>query len=108
VLPDGSFASHGFIALRALDANRDGVLDGRDPAFATLVMWADRDGNRASSPDELTPVTSTILSLSLDDERVATCDARGNCEGERAAMQWRDASGTVRTGAAIDVYLRLR
>jgi hypothetical protein len=98
----------GFAPLRVLDANADGVLDARDPAFHSLVLWADRDGNRTSSQDELTPVMSTVTSLSLGTSAQTICDARGNCEGDRAAFSWRDATGTEHTGTAIDVYLRMR
>jgi hypothetical protein len=107
-LPDGSLARHGFAALAPLDANGDGVLDARDPAFATRLIWADRDGDRASSPGELTPLSEVVVSLSLRYERVPLCDARGNCEGERSTMQWRAADGSLRTGSVVDVYLRYR
>ncbi|MBI4702602.1 MAG: hypothetical protein HY744_15890 [Deltaproteobacteria bacterium] len=33
------------------------------------------------------------------------CDARGNCERERARFHWRDGRGTLREGAVVDVYL---
>ena len=98
----------GFAPLRALDTNNDGVLDARDPAFSSLVLWADRDGNRASSADELTPVSRTVSSISLATNAETICDARGNCEGDRAAFTWRDATGAEHTGTAIDVYLHLR
>lgn len=101
-------AKHGFEALAALDANRDGVLDAQDPAFASLVVWTDRDGDRQSAPSELAPLSASVVSLSLDYQRVPHCDARMNCEGERAPMQWRDASGATRTGTVVDVYLHYR
>jgi hypothetical protein len=107
-LPDGSLARHGFAALAALDANADGVLDAADPAFATLLVWADRDGDRASTSSELTPLSEIVVSLSLRYHRAPLCDARGNCEGERSTMQWRTAEGTLRTGSVVDVYLRYR
>lgn len=105
---DGSVANHGFEALAELDANHDGVLDAADPAFASLLVWADRDGDRASSPGELTPLSSVVVSLSVVYQREAYCDARGNCEGERSQLRWRDASGGLQTGSAVDVYLRYR
>jgi hypothetical protein len=108
VLADGRTATNGFEALAALDANHDGVIDAKDPLFASLLLWSDRDGDRRSSPDELVPLASRIVSISLDDHVVARCDARNNCERERAPMRWRDDAGAVHVGAVIDVYLPTR
>lgn len=102
----GGFAKHGFVALAALDANRDGAIDAADPAFASLLLWADTNGDRKSSPAELSPASARVQSISLAYRLDARCDARGNCEGERAAMTWRDERGARRTGTVIDVYLR--
>ena len=107
-LPDGSRAVNGFAALAALDDNRDGRIDASDAAFASLALWSDRDGDRATGAGELTPLANQIVSISLADTLDVRCDARGNCEGERAAMTWRDAAGTLRTGAVVDVYLPTR
>lgn len=108
VLPDGTQARHGFAALAPLDGNHDGVLDAADPAFASLLVWADHDGNRRSSPQELSRLSERVVSISLAYERTPICDGRGNCEGERSAISWRDGTGALRTGTAIDVYLRYR
>lgn len=103
---DGAFAKHGFVALAALDDNRDGAIDAADPQFASLLLWADANGDRKSTPDELAPASARVQSISLAYRADARCDARGNCEGERAAMTWRDERGALRTGTVIDVYLR--
>jgi hypothetical protein len=106
VLSSGARAPDGFAALRELDADGDGRLTPADPAFAGLVLWADRDGDRRSSPDEIAPLSAyEILSIDLDDHVETRCDARGNCEVERASFQYRDAAGVVRTGAVVDVHL---
>jgi hypothetical protein len=107
MLPDGMRASNGFIALAALDANHDGVIDRRDPAFASLVLWFDRDGDGRSTPDELVPLASMIESISLAATDEPRCDTRGNCERERAPLVWRDGAGT-HAGAVIDVHLPAR
>lgn len=107
VLPGGEKASNGFAALAALDANGDRVIDHRDPMFAKLVLWADRDGDRRSTAIELRPLMGAIDAIPLDHEVVPRC-ADGNCEGERGAMIWRDAEGHRRTGAVIDLYLQRR
>ena len=104
----GARYANGFAALATLDANHDGQLDASDPGFAALVLWSDRDGDHASSAAELRPLGATIVSISLADRLDARCDARGNCEGERASMVWRDATGALHRGAVIDVYLPTR
>jgi hypothetical protein len=104
-LPTGATARNGFAALAPLDANGDGVIDRRDPMFATLLLWTDRDGDHASSAGELRPASDVVIAIPLAARAESRCDARGNCEGERAEITWRDASGAVRTGAIVDVYL---
>jgi hypothetical protein len=104
----GQSYANGFAALATLDANGDGVLDARDPAFARLVLWTDRDGDRASSPAELAPLAASVVSISLADHVDTRCDARGNCEGERAPLVGRDATGALHRGEVVDVYLATR
>jgi hypothetical protein len=108
VLADGTYAPNGFVALAQLDANHDGRIDRDDPGFAALLLWADRDADGRSSPDELAPLSRTIESISLATRVVPRCDSRGNCQRERAEIRWRDRTGAVRTGAVIDVYLLWR
>jgi hypothetical protein len=107
-LADGTTARNGFVALADLDANHDGQIDARDPAFRSLVLWADHDQNRRSDPGELRAVGSVIVSISLDHHVDLRCDVRSNCEGERAALIWRDARGTTHEGSIVDVYLPRR
>jgi hypothetical protein len=105
VLPNGARAVNGFVALAALDANGDGVLDARDPMFSRLVLWTDRNGDHRSSPDELRPLADTVSSISLAFSLAPQCNQRDDCEGERAALHWRDAAGADHVGAVVDVYL---
>lgn len=105
-LVEGALASNGFEALAALDANRDGVIDAKDPEFGSLLLWSDRDGNRRSSADELRLLNSVVTSIPLAHTLDARCHG-GDCEGERGTLRWRDGT-TERTGAVVDVYLRRR
>jgi hypothetical protein len=107
VLADGSRPAHGFVALAELDGNSDGRLDAADPMFAALLLWADHDGDRASSSGELAPAARTLVSISLAYTSEARC-AGGNCERERASITWRDAAGELQTGTLVDVYLAHR
>jgi len=93
----------GFDALARLDDNRDGVIDAHDRAFASLLLWADRDADRRSTPDELTPLASAVTAITLQNRFDLRC-TDGDCEGERG-------TATVQGGAAaavVDVYLRQR
>lgn len=101
-------ARNGFEALAALDANRDGTIDARDPAFAELLLWSDRDGDHRSSADELQQLSAVITAIPLAHELDVRCSSRDNCEGERGTVRWRDASNVERTGAVIDVYVQRR
>jgi hypothetical protein len=80
-------ARDGFEALAQLDANRDGVIDRDDPAFAKLVLWRD-DGDRLSQPHELRPLAAELDAISLAHDGV-----RGSAER------------TGRTIDVIDLYL---
>jgi len=107
VLPDGRLAANGFAALAARDSNHDGVIDHDDPVFASLVLWADRDGDARSTQEELVPAATTIVSISLAPTDAPRCDRRRACERERARLVWRDALGE-HVGAVIDVHLPRR
>jgi hypothetical protein len=105
VLADGTRAKNGFDALRELDANRDGIFDASDEAFAKVVVWTDRNGDRRSTPNELASLADAgVKSIALDDHVERRCDARGNCEGERSLF----TMTTGRRGAVIDVYVKTR
>jgi hypothetical protein len=106
VLSSGERAPNGFAALRELDADGDGRITPDDPGFARLLVWTDSDGDRRSSPGELVPASAWGLrSIDLDYTVDPRCDARGNCEVERATFRWRDGAGVERTGAVVDVHL---
>lgn len=69
-------------------------------------MWSDRDGDRRSTAGELAPASGwELISLDLGYVVDTRCDARGNCEVERASFRYRDGSGVERTGAIVDVHL---
>lgn len=108
-LPDGGRASNGFMALRALDANHDGRIDAQDPAFAKLVLWRDADQDRQSRPAELVSAARAgVVAIELGYATSDRCDARGNCERERAAFVYRTAQGELRRGEVVDVHLAHR
>ena len=88
-------ATNGFEALAALDANRDGVIDRADPMFASLLLWADTNGDHRSTPDELSRLSRRVISIPL----AFTVEQRAL----RGTMTW-----TGGTGAVVDVYVQTR
>ncbi|WP_437328548.1 calcium-binding protein [Sorangium sp. So ce381] len=106
VLSSGARADNGFTALRELDTDGDGRITARDEAWSRLVLWSDRDANRASSAGELEPLASRgLVAIELSYARDRRCDGRGNCEIERASFTFSEGAST-RTGAVVDVHLR--
>jgi hypothetical protein len=107
VLSSGRRARNGFEALRELDEDGDGRITPADSGFARLLLWSDEDGDRVSGRGELRSLASFgVVSIDLDYGVDLRCDARGNCEVERASFRWFDASGAERVGAIVDVHLR--
>ncbi|MEZ4451230.1 MAG: hypothetical protein R3B09_17255 [Nannocystaceae bacterium] len=108
-LAAGGAASNGFQALAELDTNGDGRIDAADPAWSSLELWWDHDGDRRSDAGELRSLAAHgVEALSLGYRVDRRCDARGNCEVERASFLYRDAGGDQRIGEVVDVHLRHR
>lgn len=107
-LPHGGFATNGFEALAAYDANGDGRIDPADPVWSRLVLWRDRDSNRVSHTSELGSLeASGIYRLDVSYRIAPSCDERGNCGIEQGTMGFLDGDAT-RQGRIIDVHLRVR
>jgi len=67
VLPDGSKAADGYIAMRALDTNMDGLLDANDQAFGELKVWRDANGDGKTDAGELLSLNQlNVTSISLN------------------------------------------
>ncbi len=101
-----AFARNGFLALRALDENADGVIDAADPTFTKLLVWRDADNSRTSEPGELSLASLEVLSIDLAYTIDRRCDERKNCEVERAAFRTFDAHGNIVVGSVVDVHVR--
>lgn len=108
-LRSGALATNGFEALAELDSNGDGKIDSRDAAWSKLLVWADANGDRQSGAGELTSASAMkLVSIDLTYSSDKRCDARGNCEIERARFRYLDASGVEKTGAVVDVHLKFQ
>jgi hypothetical protein len=105
-LAAGGRAAHGFEALAELDSDGDGSITPTDAMFSSLVLWTDHDADRVGTLPELRPVSDAgLVAIHLAYTRQSTCDARGNCGGERASFEFRAADGAITTGEIVDVYL---
>jgi hypothetical protein len=104
-LADGTRAEHGFIALAELDSDGDRAITPADPAYFELLLWSDENQNRISEPSELTSLAARgVTRIDVDHVRAPRCDARGNCEVERATF----THGSGLTGSVVDVHLARR
>jgi hypothetical protein len=78
-LSSGGRAANGFQALASYDSDRNGAIDARDPVFAHLLLWFDRDHDGKTGPEELIPLSELgITSLGLDVHWVGRRDTNGN------------------------------
>lgn len=94
-------ASDGFAALGDLDADGDGVLTDRDPAFSALRVWHDRDSDALTDAGELL----TLAELGVTALPLAATPVSEAREGSVvAAVTQADAAGGVLLVA--DVLLR--
>ncbi len=96
-------ATDGFQALAALDSDGDARITPADAAWPELVLWFDHDGDRRSTLWELEPlhahaITALDLAYTTDHSR---CDARGNCEIERAPI----SSSSIDHAELVDIRL---
>lgn len=78
-LSSGGRGANGFQALASYDADRNGMIDARDPAFAHLLLWFDRNHDGRTEPEELIPLSDLgITSLGLDVHWTGRRDTKGN------------------------------
>jgi hypothetical protein len=99
-------ARNGFLALAALDSDRNGRIDTRDERFDELVLWSDHDGDKRGTLAEMEPLSvRSVLSIELDYAVRPSCDDRGNCGVERSAFTYVDTTGNIAQGEVVDVHL---
>lgn len=103
---EGEKIANGFEALKALDSNKDGVIDSRDKEFKKLVLWQDKNGDGVSQPEEMVPLSSKITKISLkykkDEVRLLGKNAE---ERERSLFWFKDAQGKSKKGTVIDIWI---
>ncbi|MCL5770151.1 MAG: hypothetical protein M1588_02390, partial [Planctomycetes bacterium] len=103
VLPNGLKAVNGFEALRALDANGDGVIDANDPVYAQLRVWVDgnTDGRNAEG-ELLTLEEAGVRSINVAYSDSSFVDAQGNAHRQVGSYTTTDGQ----TRAATDVWFK--
>ncbi len=108
-LSSGATAANGFAALSEFDQNSDGRITEADGVWSQLQLWSDRDASRRSSKAELSGLDAHgIIAIELDYSLSRLCDARLNCESERARFVFRNAKGELKHGTVIDIHLPTR
>lgn len=107
-LTSGALAKNGFEALAEFDVTRDGQIDARDAVWSRLLVWRDLNGDRTSTPNELSALAASgVTSIDVRYSIAPNCDERGNCELERAGFAFVDG-GVSKQGHVIDVHLQVR
>jgi hypothetical protein len=102
-LAGGAEAANGFDALAEFDLNRDGIINAADPVWPLLLLWTDRNHDGKSSPDELQPAASSLVTLDLRYHWNGRRDRFGNMFRYESSAE---ISGIPRT--IYDVFFRIR
>jgi hypothetical protein len=98
----GRAHADGFNALAELDANRDGRIDARDPAFSQLLVWTDADRDGKSSPSELMPLARVgVVAIEVEAVRASTWS-----NGSRIPLVSRFVRADGSTGLIGDAFLQ--
>jgi hypothetical protein len=99
-LANGQKASDGYAALRDLDLNQDGVLNGSDAAFADLKVWVDADSDGSTDSGELLSLGAAGISSVSTVAKVELSKDSGNLVGLVSSYETTDG----KTHAAADVW----
>lgn len=99
----------GFEALASLDGNRDGVIDARDAAYFTMVVWTDANQDGVTQSGELRGLANVgVKSVMVNGTPMGRRDHFPMIAGNELRMSghWIATDGSTRDLA--DVYFRAR
>ena len=114
LLSNHKLASNGFAAHAQYDANHDGQIDARDPIYAQLLVWTDRNSDGVSQPDELIDLAATgITSIPLQSNETShePVDQLGTYIGSWVTVDYHARRVCTRdstTGFISDVWFAAR
>jgi hypothetical protein len=93
---DATYASSGFEALRALDANADGSFNAQDAAFTQVRVWRDLNQDGVSQANELSSLADQgIVGIALTPTTVNTALGNGNTVTGTATVTRSNGSTTL-------------
>jgi flagellar biosynthesis regulator FlaF len=72
VMKDGKKAAHGFMALKELDTNQDGIFDNKDALYNTVKVWQDLNQDGISQTNELSGLNNAnVASININSQSVS-------------------------------------
>jgi hypothetical protein len=99
-LANGQKAADGYVALRELDSNSDGVINSEDAAFADLRVWVDANSDGVSEAGETRTLDSLGIASINAQAVVDLSKDNGNLVGLTSSYETTDGV----THAAADVW----
>ncbi|MDQ3235179.1 MAG: hypothetical protein M3Q07_25505, partial [Pseudobdellovibrionaceae bacterium] len=106
--PDMKTSKNGFEALRKYDSNQDGLINAKDPVFAELKVWLDKNNDGKSNDTELRSLSQAAISwIQVNYVLTEQKDQYGNLLRERSEFATRDGTtGKEKTFSVVDVWFR--
>lgn len=98
--------ANGFDSLALHDANKDGVIDSKDPIFKDLRLWNDKNGDGFSDESEIITLKEravTSISLKYNSKNPTNFGDRANAR-EKSTFTF-NSKGKSQVGQVFDVWL---
>jgi hypothetical protein len=106
IVSNGRKARDGYAALAQYDANKDGVIDAKDPMYRKLVVWFDKNKDGVSDKSELVSLAdSGVTKIGLKFTRLTDNERFVNGNEIRYAAKFWGPSDCGKAGcSSYDVY----
>jgi len=103
-LANGKAAANGYVALAALDGNRDGTIDAKDAAWSKLKVWMDQNGDGRTDAGELLSMAEVgVASLKLSPKSSSATE-----NGNKVALVSSYSSTDGSSSLMADVWFRTK